>query len=118
MVEVADAWKETQGGQNFRITQLCKGIWAVGILDQPFLEKEAIHERELSDGPLRGYRRAGMTEYDLLWTPSEGGRTLKTKMNVTGKSRQEKQKRGRWREIFVKEQTIDGEEEREPRVSA
>ena len=60
-----------------------------------------------------------MTEYDLLWTPGEGGRTLKTEMNVTGKSRQEKQERGRWREIFEKEeQTIDGEEEREPRVSA
>ena len=40
-------------------------------------------------------------------------------MDVTGKSRQEKQKRGRWKEIFEKEeQTIDGEEEREPRISA
>lgn len=48
-MEVADAWKETQGGPHFRITQLCKGTWAAGMLDGPLLEKEAIHERELSD---------------------------------------------------------------------
>lgn len=64
-----------------------------------FLEKYVIHERELSGLTIERIQRAGMTEYDLL-DPGEGGRTLKTGMNVTGKSRQEKQKRGRWREIF------------------
>ena len=51
-MEVAGAWKETQGGPNFRITQLCKGMWAVGMLGpfskkRPFMKESFLtaHER-------------------------------------------------------------------------